>query len=1131
MSPWLLRIWISVLGVCLLSTIVTAESWTPGQPPPAKSGARTSDPALAVARLADRGRALFDDGSPSLQRRRLEGVRAPAALNAVAVLVDFADSCFYGRADEFPGPLPVSTQSDFYYAAHDSVYYDHLLRDVREYFTAVSAGRFQLEFTVHATVAGLAEGMAYYGDHPEAGEQSILLAADAIAALDSQIDFSDYDTVFLIHAGAGEETDVLDDSPEQIYSTYLGPEDFQRAVEDSVLQQPYIPTDDYPAGEGIRHVLILPENEFQDAFEGYSGYYGSLGVYCFEVGLRLGMLSLTDFTPAGSPDSQGIGQFGLMGYGLFSAGGFVPPHPCAFNKQLMGWLEPYPVDPDAAATWTLQPSEFPAQSQAAARIDLTGAEYYLLEYRLQDPDGNRIFSFAGDLNHNNVPDFYDADSATGDGRPTGFFDPATDVREWFTGAEWDFFLSDNTARAPGVKGAGSGIYIWHIDEGVIRAAFGQERNLFNADPQRKSVDVEEADGIQDLDTREPSPYWLGADDDSFRGEGNATFGPDGRPDTRTNGQIPSGLLVDEIANVVADSAHVFNPGSEAEYVGIRYAESMTFRCRRLELAADVASALAARELPGVDLRGSHLLAAPLLDAASGLPVLVAAADSGRIYACTVDLAEWVDHDGDASTFAPLAVGTDPGGQPVAWHLPLAVGQLDPADPALEIVATADEGLYAFRQDGTPLAGPGGATDYGLVVALARTTLPPVLLPLGDGETLDTPVAVCTGTVEPGVPDAPTRLRFLDHAGAEIRPSVTLAGVATVAPVRAGRTLFLVVQGADGTGLLQAVTWPSTGDPAVLWTVELDVQPGERPPLVTPAAVVVMDAAGGCQTVDVSRTEPVVDAPWSASVVVESPIGPGGGFLGDGQLGRVTEQGVWQQGWPRRPLPAIEASAAQPLVLGDADDPAGFLFTTRDGRLYLTRPDGATDPGWPIAGPADGSVTPVAVMVEGEGQRPQLVLAAAGTTPQIAGVDPDANELAVGMFTRLRTWRLTVDAALHVPGSGAMYGGSPWRGGAVPRLVSLPADGAPPLAASHVCYPQPLVDDVLRVRGLARADGDARAVILNLQGEVVRDTGRFAVRGGMPFEAEVDFRGVAAGLYLCKLSVGSETSVKTIAVAR
>jgi len=1116
-----------MLGGVLVG-VVSARDWDPWQAPRDKAAGRMPGRDAAMARLVAASDRLRADGSPRLEQQRLDGVQAPAELKVVAILADFADTCFYGREAEFPGPLPTSTQSDFYYAAHDSLYYAHLLRDVADYFAAVSSGRFTLDVAVHGTVAGLSEVMAFYGDHPDQGEQSLLLARDAIGALDGHVDFSAFDTVILIHAGAGEETDVLGDSPEQIYSTYLGPEDFERAVADSSFATPYIPTDDFPEGDGVRHVLILPENEFQDVVEGIPGYYGSLGVYCFEVGLRLGMLSLTDFTPAGSPDSQGIGQFCLMGYGLFSAGGNVPPHPCAFNKQLMGWLAPYRVEPDLDAEWTLLPSEQSGDPRAAARIELTGAEYYLLEYRLQDPDGNAIFSFDGDLNHNNVPDFYDASNDTGGYVPAGWFDPAEDTRERFTGAEWDFFLSDNLDRPEGVKGAGSGIYVWHIDEGVIREAFGQERNLFNADPQRKSVDLEEADGVQDLDRREPSPYWQGADDDSFRGEGAARFGPDTRPDTRTNGQVPTGLVVADISFVVADSAHVFHEGTADEYAGILYADSMSFACRRQDLDPP-AELIAARDLVGVDFRGSHLLAAPLA-APGGEPVVVAAADSGRIFAWTPELAEWVDHDGVPETFAPLAVATGAGGEGVRLHLPLAVGQLDPDDPGLEIVATAPEGIYAFRQDGAPLSGETGPTDHGLLAALTGTSLPPILLPAGDDEGPAAPVVVCTGTVDSLLDPASTELRFVGNEGVEVRAPVRLDGTALAPPVRSGRVLYVAVVVAGSSGRLHAVSWPATGDPEILWTVDLDLAPGTWPPLVTPTAVLATSADGRGQTVRLSAGGPVVGDVWPAAISVESPLGAGGTFVGGARLGRVAEAGIWQQSWPRQPLPAIQSGGAQPLAAGDPDDPAAFVFTTRDGRIYLAGPDGTTVAGWPIAGPADGAATPVLLAVPRSGESPDVLLAAAGTTPQITGVDPDAAELGTAAVSRLRTWRVR-DLILPLGAPNSMYGVTPWRGGAVGDLVSVPAGGPPPLADNHVCYPQPLVGDLLRVRGFARADGDARAVILNLQGEEVRDTGTVWVQGRSPFELEIDMRGVASGLYLCKLEAGGETSVRTVAVAR
>lgn len=1164
MVTWSLRVWI-----CLLLTAGPLTMAASGRPLESadRAGAfevgwaSAADQDEVLARLIEQSHPLRATGATEAQRQRLNGVKAPPALQAVAIMVEFADTCFYGRQDYFPGPLPTSTQSSFYYPAHDSLYYAHLLRDVADYFEAVSGDRFVLQVTVHGRVVELPAGMAHYGNHPDAGEQPFLLAAEAIADLDAEVDFSGYDTVILIHAGAGQETDILKNSPEQIQSTYLGPDAFAWAVEDSTLAEPFIWTGDFPAGQGVRHVLILPENQFQDPYEGFSGHFGSLGTYCFVVGLRLGMLSLSDFTPAGAPDSQGVGQFCLMGYGLFAAGGYIPPQPCAFNKMLMGWLDPYPVDPDLGATWTLVPSVFAAHPQAAARIDLTGAEYYLLEYRLQDPDGNGIFSFAGDLNGNNVPDFYDSRNPAGGYVPVNFFDSATCQREWLTGAEWDFFMSDNSARPPGVKGAGSGICIWHIDEGVIRDAFGQRRNLFNADPRRKSVDLVEADGIQDLDSRQPSPYWLGGDDDSFRGENNAVFGTDTRPATLTNGGVRTGLVIDEISNVVVDSAHVYYAGTDSAYTGILYAEAMTFRCRREETGQSTVIPLAARDLPGVDMTGSHLLVAPLGgDLAAGPPVFVAAADSGRLYAWTSDLGEWIDHDADAETFWPLATGTDESGQPVAWLPPAAAGQFATDVEGLEIVLASSAGLYAFHQDGTPVMSGPGETARGRVAA-DQILLPPVLVPLEPPGDLASTVVACVVVPGPEPEAIANRLRFIDRHGEDYAPAVDLPGLVTASPVHLDGILVTPLKTAGG-GALAAIQFGA--QTSLLWQVPLAIVPGGHPPLVAasaagsadraalaaslpvidrgPTVIMVTDADGRGQTVVLTGEGAQVQPPWPEDLIAAGPLGPGGAFTGEGLLGRVAASGAAWTGWPRRPVPAIRASGTQPLglVAGRGDglwvDQLFHLFATGDGRLYLTGPQGEIQPGWPLAGPADLLAAPAIVALDEGGVDERLLLMAAGTSPAITGIagveGGERPSLMTRAVTRLRSWGWpNVGLPLQVPATGVMSGGTAWRGGAVGSLTGPVVGSFSSLAASHVCYPQPLTADRLRVRGMISYAARARAVILNLQGQQVRDTGEVAVLANTPFELEIDMLNVAAGLYLCRLEAGGQTSVRTIAVTR
>jgi M6 family metalloprotease-like protein len=1101
-----------LLVVALAPSLAAADSWRETTRALATPGAREA--------LAARALPLLADGSPALQQARAAGQRAPAMVRAIAIMVAFSDTTFFGHPGADVDPLPRSTQSEIYYAAHDSVFYDHLLGDVADYYAAVSGGRFTFSYTVHGEVVELAQPMAHYGDHPEDGEQPVVLAVDALAAADADIDFSQYDTVILIHAGAGEETDANNDSPEHIYSAYLGLEDFTEAVEDSVLAQPWLETDDHPEGEGVEHVLVLPECEYQDPGPGGSGLYGSLGVYCFELGLRLGMLSLFDFT---GNDSQGIGQFGLMGFGLWTAGGLLPPQPCAFNKVLMGWLEPYRVEPAHGEEWTLYPSEFPADPQTCARVDLTGSEYFLIEYRLEDPDGNSDFSFPeGDLNGDGAPNFVDADQPGGVPPLDAVFDPTTDTHERLVDAEWDFFLT-------GSQGGGSGLLVWHVDEGVIRAVWDAERNLFNGDPTRKSVDLEEADGIQDLDVRESSTYWLGAPVDTWKAEGNDRFGPETRPDTRTNLDAPTGLVIDRISAVVREASHLFNEGEDDEYVGILYHETMTFRCAYAD-GPDAPPAMIARDLDGVDLSGSHLRAA-WLGAGDERPTVVAAADSGRVYAFSPELGEYRDHDDDPATFAPLCVGTGADGAPVAWLPPPVIGQLDADDAGLEIVLAAPHGIYAFRRDGTPVAPPSApGVSVGLLAAHENVTLPPVLVPAGADESPGAPQLVCVATVAADVDGAPTWLRFVGPDGAEARDPVRLSGVASAAPVRAGRLLFVPIVTPAGDAALQAVSWPVSGPPTVTWSVALDLGAALRPVTVTPTAVLVTDAEGRGQTVHLGADGPRVDPPWSGDVAAASTIGVGGGVLGAGGLGRLGETGVWQTGWPRVPRPEATSGGAEPLALGDPDDPAGFLFATADGRLFLAGADGAIVDGWPLAVPAEQVCTPLVASPPAGGDG-DLTILVAGVTPQVAGVDPDTDSLLLRTVSRLRSWSMPVAASLVPPSGLAMYGGEATGRAAMAPLTSPAASSAGSLADTHVCYPQPLRTAVLNVRGQARASGEAEAVIYNLQGEVVARVGPRVVPGGTPFELQVDLEGVASGLYLCKLRVSGAVSMKTIAVER
>ncbi|MBE0566876.1 MAG: hypothetical protein IH621_13000, partial [Krumholzibacteria bacterium] len=740
---------------------------------------------------------------------------------------------------------PPPRQGEILYAAHDSVYFDHLLRDVAEYYATVSGGAFTLDVDVHPRTVNLPRPMGWYGNHPELGEQPVQLAKDVLDSLAGELDLGAYDTVLLVHAGAGEETDVLGNSPEQIYSTYLDPQDLAEAVQEGILPPAGLPG-------GIEHVLVLPECEYQDPVPPYgNGMYGSLGVYCYEVGLRLGMLPLVDFTPAGRPDSQGIGTLGLMGYGLFVYAGWSPPHPCAYNKALMGWQTPVVVAPGGSLGLT--PAERTGEPAAAARVDIGPQEYWLLEYRLQDPDGDRFWSFDGDLNGNFRRDFWDASEADGIPRPGAKFDPAVDTREWLTGAEWDHFMTENGSSVPGLGGGGSGVYIWHVNEAVIAEAFLAEGNPFNADPQRKSVDVEEADGIQDLDTAEPSRWYLGGDEDPFRGEGNADFGPDTNPRTDTAAGAPTGLRIAGFGPTVLDPRRypVFVDEAAADTLWARtHADTVAFSVSRE--ATDGPARHAERTFaPGVDLRGSHVLIADL--EASGSPAarrqIVLADRGGGVWVLEGDLSEYLDHDGNPATVEPFALGRR-AGQPVKWLLPAAVGDLD-HDQQPEIVLATADGLYAFDRDGDPVRDP-EAGAFGLYRGLDQCLLPPVLVPTVPGPAGDPTVPVAAAVL---VRDAGrTHLRLFAGPSADPWTDRDLGDVVpAAAPVHAfGRLWLAVSDTAAGTHALLGCSTAQVllpEDPAVL-SYPLAAAPGPFPvawglePAAGPARWVAVAARDG-----------------------------------------------------------------------------------------------------------------------------------------------------------------------------------------------------------------------------------------------------------------------------------------------
>mgnify|MGYP001041401817 FL=1 len=218
----------------------------------------------------------------------------------------------------------------------------------------------------------------------------------------------------------------------------------------------------------------------QESQDGYG--FGVLGTLCHEFGHQMGLPDLYN-TYTGT---VGIGGWGLMGYGQWMDSGYWPSAPCAWSRVDLGWTPVREIGSVEEATLSH------AYTDTVLKVPLSGSEYLLLENRQRDPDG--------------------------DG------------------------MNDEGERDWGLPG--SGILVWHIDQGLITRT--RASNIVNADDAHRGVDLEEADGIQDFDYSPPSIYGVeGSEYDPwYRGGYAWLFGPQTEPASVTSWGGNTGITVD-----------------------------------------------------------------------------------------------------------------------------------------------------------------------------------------------------------------------------------------------------------------------------------------------------------------------------------------------------------------------------------------------------------------------------------------------------------------------------------------------------------------------------------------------------------------------------------------------------------
>lgn len=435
--------------------------------------------------------------------------------NILVLRVQFGDVSFR-ESEAYPDFL-----------AHDFAFFDRWMVHLHDFFDDASHSQYNLAYTLYPEVITLARPMSYYGsDSTERIDARIPeLVADMVSIVDSQIDFNSYGGLIIFHAGAGQESDISKIRSEQIWSTFITRRDLQDYYEPENDSYPGYPTDD---GAILKNIVLVPESQYQDYFpaegeENAEAYLFSIyGVLTHQFGHLIGLPTLFD-NDSSNGYSQGIGNWGLMGTGVWNGNGYVPAQVSAWCRMYLGWEDVITINEDTEDIVVDYFLDHNPSAKRLYKVPISSTEYFLIENRQQNPDaslnpynGQPSYSFkllpAGEQEYyENYPEL-------------PYFNFMTNR---YIGSEWDFFLPGLGGPVPsGNPVDGSGLLIWHIDENIINANFTAnfDRNRINSDASHKGVDLEEADGIQNLDTAVYDIYKYGSPFDSFRKDNNDYFG-------------------------------------------------------------------------------------------------------------------------------------------------------------------------------------------------------------------------------------------------------------------------------------------------------------------------------------------------------------------------------------------------------------------------------------------------------------------------------------------------------------------------------------------------------------------------------------------------------------------------------
>lgn len=280
----------------------------------------------------------------------------------------WTDPVYACNADLAPGaPSPVATDPLCIANPYD-YWVNKDKNDFISYYNEVSYGQLNLTVDVFPSAPGtayrLGNPMANYGNESDSALGNLISESITKANTDTpSIDFTQYQAVLIVHAGAGEETDTASDTSKDLWSLYWS------------QSTPIVTADGKPFSEAV----IMPQTGTQD-----EGTVDPLGIYVHEFGHWLGLPDLYYTDPFPPNLWDGVGKWSLMGDGIYlgSPAGSSPAHLDAWCKSYLGWVTPQQISTDYGAL-TLTPVETNKQIIKLPASTTTPSQYFLLESRQQ----------------------------------------------------------------------------------------------------------------------------------------------------------------------------------------------------------------------------------------------------------------------------------------------------------------------------------------------------------------------------------------------------------------------------------------------------------------------------------------------------------------------------------------------------------------------------------------------------------------------------------------------------------------------------------------------------------------------------------------------------------------------------